>query len=72
MGIFFQKIYSVTHNYIWAPNTMLSFRKKLMSLKILTDKRKDGWQTLFYMTLPAEAGGTIRENNYYDNLNYEL
>ena len=43
-----------------------------MSLKKLTDKRKDGWQTLFYMTLPAEAGGTIRENNYYDNLNYEL
>ena len=31
-GDFFpKKSSSVTHNYIWAPNTMLSFRKKLMS-----------------------------------------
>ena len=27
MGIFSKKSGSVTHNYIWAPNTMLSFRK---------------------------------------------
>ena len=27
MGIFSKKSSSVTHNYIWAPNTMLSFRK---------------------------------------------
>ena len=28
---FFPKNLAVTHNYIWARNTMLSFRKKLMS-----------------------------------------
>ena len=27
MGIFSKKSGSITHNYIWAPNTMLSFRK---------------------------------------------
>ena len=35
MGIFSKKSGSVTHNYIWAPNTMLSFRQ--------TDGRMDGW-----------------------------
>ena len=27
---FFPKNPAVTHNYIWAPNIMLSFKKKLM------------------------------------------
>ena len=42
-GDFSKNSGSVTHNYIWTPNNMLSFRK-------------DGWkdvQTLFYETLPA-------------------
>ena len=46
-GDFSKKSGSVTHNYIWTPNTMLSFKK-------------DGWkdvQTLFYETLPAKARG---------------
>ena len=36
---------AVTHNYIWAPNTMLSFRKKLMSQfweNVRTDGTTDG------------------------------
>ena len=64
---FSKKFGCVTHNYIWAPNTMLSFRKNYESiLRKLTDRRKDGqkdgWkdgQTLFYRTLPADAGGPI-------------
>ena len=33
-----------THNYIWAPNTMLNFRKKTDSIpRKLTHKWKDGW-----------------------------
>ena len=42
---FFPKNPAVTHNYIWAPNTMLSFRKKLMSQSrenLWTDGRMDG------------------------------
>ena len=41
---FFPKNLAVTHNYIWAPNTMLSFRKKLMSQSrenLQTDGRTD-------------------------------
>ena len=57
MRIFSQKIGPVTHNYIWAPNSMLSFRKKLMSQfreNLRTDRRTDG-RTLFYRTLLAET-----------------
>ena len=53
MKIFSRKSSSVTHNYIWAPNSMLSFRKKLMSQSrenLEIDGRTDG-QTLFYRTL---------------------
>ena len=42
---FFQKNPAVTRNYIWAPNTMLSFRKKLMSQfweNVRTDGTTDG------------------------------
>ena len=56
MGIFSKKSSSVTHNYIWAPNIMLSFRKKLMNQSrenVQTGRRMDG-QALFYRTLPAE------------------
>ena len=46
-----------------APNTMLSFRKKLKSqFSERTDRRKDvrkDGRTLFYRNLPAEAGGPI-------------
>ena len=54
---FFPKKSAVTHNYIWAPNSMLSFRKKLMSQfreNLRTDRRTDG-RTLFYRTLLAET-----------------
>ena len=61
---FFPKNPAVTHNYIWAPNTMLSFRKTNEPIpRKLTDRRKDGRKeggTLFYRTLPAEAGGPIK------------
>ena len=48
-GFFPKKSGSVTHNYIWAPNTMLSFRKKLISQfreNLLTARgtdRMEGW-----------------------------
>ena len=62
MGIFFKKSGSV----IWAPNTMLRFRKNYWAnsektyrqMEGRTDGGKDGL-TLFYRTLPAEAGGPI-------------
>ena len=57
MEIFYEKYGSVTHNYIWAHKTMLSFRKKPIPRKLM-DGRKHG-QTLFYRTLPAEARGPI-------------
>ena len=56
---FFPKNPAVACNYIWAPNTMLSFfLKKEPILRQLTDRRKEG-RTLFYRTLPAEARGPI-------------
>ena len=43
MVVFSKKSGSVTHNYIWAPNTMLSFRKTNEPvLRKLTDRWKDG------------------------------
>ena len=60
MGTLSKKSGSVTYNYIWAPNTMLSFMKKISrSREKLTDRRKDG-KTLFNRTLPGEPGGPIR------------
>ena len=50
---------AVTHNYIWAPNTMLSFRKKLMSQfweNLRTDGRTEG-QTLFHRSSSETPGG---------------
>ena len=46
-GLFYKKSSFVTHIYIWAPNTMLSFRKKLMS---------QSWEN----RLLVEAGGPIK------------
>ena len=64
---FFPKNLAVTHNYIWAPNTMLSFRKTNEPiLRKLTDRLKDGRkdkETLFYRTLPAKAGCPIKYFN---------
>ena len=67
MAIFSKQSASVTHNYIWAPNTMLSFKKKLMSKSWenlrtdgRADRRMEGWtdgQTLFYRALPAKTQG---------------
>ena len=45
MGIFSKKSGSVTHNYIWASNTVLSLKKKLMSQSqenLQIDERLDG------------------------------
>ena len=69
MRIFSKKFGSVTHNYILAPSTILSLRKKLMSqvreslwtvrrMDGRTDGRTDG-QTLFYRTLSAKAKDLI-------------
>ena len=47
------------------PNTMLSFRKKLMSQSrknLRTDGKTDG-EILFYRTLPAKTRGTKTELN---------
>ena len=42
-GDFPKKSGSVTHNQMWAPNTMLSFRKtNELILRKLRDRRKDG------------------------------
>ena len=58
---FFPKNSAVTYNYIWAPNSMLSFRKTNEPIpRKLTDKRKDerkDRRTLFFRTLPAEDSG---------------
>ena len=55
---FFPKNPAVTHNYIWAPNTMLSSEKtnEPIPRKRKEDGRTDG-QTLSYRTLPPEVGG---------------
>ena len=71
-GEFLQKSGSVTYNHIWTPNTMLSFRKKLMSQFRenlwtwgRTDRQTDR-QTCFYRTLPAEAGWSDKKAcSYY-------
>ena len=57
MGTFSIKSGSVTRNYIWAPNAMLSFRKKQRanSEKTYGQTRTDG-QTLFYRTLRPRQG----------------
>ena len=59
-GDFFSpKTPSVTHNYIWAPNTILSFKKTNKPIpRKRTDRRTDG-QTLLYRTLPAEARSPV-------------
>ena len=70
MGIFSKKIGSVTHNYIQAPNTMLNFRKKIISKSrenLRTDGRTAG-QTIFYRTLPSEAGGPKKESSLENNI----
>ena len=41
MGLFSKRSGPVTHNFIWAPNTMLSFKKKLMS-QFRENLRTDG------------------------------
>ena len=74
MGIFSKKSCSVTHNYMWVHNTMLSFRKRLLSQSIenlWTDGKKDGRKegrmdghNLFYRTLSAEAGGPKNISNW--------
>ena len=78
MGIFSKKSSSVTHNYIWAPNTMLSakFQRKLMSESrenLRTDGRTEG-QTLFYRTLLAEAGSPTSKQSleHFKILNQRL
>ena len=53
----FSKNLAVKHNYIWAPNTMLSFRKNLCSILRKHMDRRKGSRTLVYRTLPAKAGG---------------
>ena len=60
-GDFFRKNLAVTHNYIWVPNIMLSFKKIISQSQenLWTDGRADrrrDRQTLFYRTLPTEAG----------------
>ena len=62
-GDFFQKNPVLSHNYKWAPKTMLSFRKKPMNQSrenFRTDRRRDrrmdGQTDLFDRTLPAKAG----------------
>ena len=60
---------SATHNDIWTPNTMLCFRKLMSQFRenLGTDGRTEGKtdrQTLFYRTLPAEAGGPTRDSKF--------
>ena len=75
-GDFFKKSGSVTHNYIWAPNTNLSLQKKTNKpiLRKLTDRCKDGWKdgrkdgrtdglALFYRTLRPGV-----QNNCFTNI----
>ena len=48
------------HNTTWAPNTMLSSRKKLKS-QFQENLQTEGWTDLIYRTLLAAAEGSIRE-----------
>ena len=68
MGIFSKNSGSVTHNYVWTPNTKLSFRKNWANsepiLRKLTDRWKDE-QTLFHRTLPTMAGAP--KNSFINN-----
>ena len=60
---FFPKNPAVTHNYIWAPNIMLSFRKKLMSQSwenLWTDGRTDGRTDKPYFIEPFRLGPGVR------------
>ena len=59
MGILFKKPASVTHNYIWAPNTMVSFRKSFTP-EGRTPGQTDR-QAIFHITLLAMATGLKRE-----------
>ena len=55
--IFLKKSGPVMHNKTWAPNTMLSFRKKLMSQSHENFQRRTEGQTLIHRTLPARTRG---------------
>ena len=74
---FSPKNLTVTHNYIWTPKHRATFPKKLMSQfqeNLQTDGRmdrrtygrKDG-QTLFYRTLPSEAGSPTTRQEFIIN-----
>ena len=66
---FFPKNPAVTNNYIWAPNTMLSFRKNSWTNPKKTYGQTAGWaegqtngQALFHRTLTAKARAPKRWN----------
>ena len=62
---FFPKHPAVTHNDIWAPNTMLSFRKKLTSQSrenLRTDGRMDGKMDKPYFIGPFRLRPAIQQN----------
>ena len=71
-SFFSKKSCSVTCNWIWTPNTILSFRKKQMSQfweNLRTDYRTDGQmqgQTLFHRTFLAMSGCLTRETTKED------
>ena len=48
------------HNTTWAPNIMLSSRKKLKS-QFQENVQTEGWANLIYRTHLAAAEGSIRE-----------
>ena len=57
---FSKKSGSVSQNYIWDPNTMLSFRKKILSQFwefVQTDGRTDGRMDRHYFIGPFRAEG---------------
>ena len=69
MGIFSKESGSVTHNFIWAPNTVLRFRKKLISQfreNLQTDREgwTEGWTDRPYFIRPSRPGSGGPNKNY--------
>ena len=63
MGIFFKKKSgSVTHNYIWAPNTMLSFRKNYWVNSKKTYGQTEGRMDKPYFIGPCRPRKGLQQN----------
>ena len=61
MGIFSKKSGSVTLNYIWIPNIMLSFRKKWWANPVKTYGQTEGWMDRPYFIGPFRPRSGVQQ-----------